>query len=53
MACSSVKAVAVAAVLCLASTAAGAETFTLSEALGVAYETNPSRDAQRAGQRDG
>jgi outer membrane protein len=51
MACWSVKAVAIAAVLCVASTAAGAETFTLSEALGVAYETNPSLDAQRAGQR--
>ena len=46
-----VRAAACAVVVCLASGAAGAETLTLNEALAVAYETNPSLDAQRAGQR--
>ncbi len=40
-----------AAAACLASTVAVAGTFTLGEALSVAYETNPSLEAQRAGQR--
>jgi outer membrane protein len=33
------------------SASAAAETFTLNEALGVAYETNPTLDAQRASLR--
>ena len=35
----------------LASTGAQAEIFTLKEALGIAYETNPQLDAQRAALR--
>jgi outer membrane protein len=35
----------------LASPTAGAATLTLSEALGIAYETNPQLDIARAGQR--
>jgi outer membrane protein len=39
------------AATCVGPAAADAETFSLNEALAVAYETNPSLDAQRAGQR--
>jgi outer membrane protein len=46
-----VMTVAIAAAICVASSAASAETFSLDDALSVAYETNPSLDAERAGQR--
>ena len=46
-----VKAAAIATAICLVWSAAKAETFSLDEALAVAYETNPALDAQRAGQR--
>jgi len=46
-----VRAAALAAAIYFVSGVANAETFTLGEALAVAYETNPSLDAQRAGQR--
>jgi outer membrane protein len=38
------------AFLCLGNSAGSAATFTLSEAMAVAYETNPQLDAARAGQ---
>lgn len=37
--------------MCLGSGAATGETLTLNDALGMAYEYNPSLEAQRAGQR--
>ena len=36
--------------LCVGTSGSSATTFTLSQALGVAYETNPELDAARAGQ---
>lgn len=44
------RAALLAAALC-ASGGASAATFTLNDALGLAYETNPELDAARAGQR--
>jgi outer membrane protein len=46
-----VGAAALAAAACLGFGAANAETLTLDDALGIAYENNPSLEAQRAGQR--
>jgi len=45
------KAAAYAAALIAACGAARADTFTLNDALALAYETNPQLDAQRAAQR--
>ncbi|MGD0190035.1 MAG: TolC family outer membrane protein [Rhizomicrobium sp.] len=44
-------ATAVVVAVCLVSGGARAETFTLVDALAVAYETNPALDSARAGQR--
>jgi outer membrane protein len=46
-----VHVVVFAALIAFSSVAAQAEVFTLNDALSVAYETNPSLDSQRAGQR--
>jgi outer membrane protein len=51
MSWSGVSATALAVAMCVASGAARADTFTLNDALGLAYETNPQLDAERAGQR--
>src|SRR5437016_4154284 len=37
--------------VCAVNSAAGAETFTLAQALSLAYETNPQLEAQRAALR--